>query len=57
LTQPRGSTSALLGHAMIVVPWPVVAIGFLTSSIVLFSVLYFPEIKPLSRSIAKGLRE
>ena len=42
---------------MIVVPWPVVAIGFLTSSIVLFSVLYFPEIKPLSRSIAKGLRE
>ena len=50
-------TSTLLGHALIVVPWLVVAIGFLTSFTVLFSVLYFPATKPLSRSIAEGLRE
>ena len=50
-------TSALLGHPMIVLPWPVIAIGFVASSIVLFSVLYFPASKPLSRSVAEGLRE
>ena len=50
-------TSALLGYALIVVPWPVIVIGFAASSIVLFSVMYMPVIKPLSQSVAEGLRE
>lgn len=49
-------TEALIGHVIIVVPWPVVGAGFAVSSIVLFSIMCLPQKKHLGESVAAGLR-